>query len=59
MSGGGNQLRQPYMKNIMPNFNKNNFQNIKFVHKYGYYIGNYPNLRKNKILKICKIINDI
>lgn len=59
MSGGGNQLRQPYMKNIMPNFNKNNFQNIEFVHKYGYYIGNYPNLRKSKILKICKIINDI
>ena len=59
MSGGGNQLRQPYIKNILPSFKKNDYKNIEFVHKYGYYIGNYPTLEKDKILYICKLLNNI
>ena len=60
-SGGGNQLRQPYIKKFMKinnNFIKK-FPNTEIVHKYGYYIGNYPELKSNKILKICKILNSI
>jgi len=59
MSGGGNQLRQPYIKKIVSYFNKKDFQNIEHVHNYGYYIGNYPSLSKRKILKICELINKV
>lgn len=59
MSGGGNQLRQPYIKKILPNFKKKEFENIEFVHKYGYYIGNYPSLKKEKIIYICNLLNSI
>ena len=34
-------------------------KNANIVHNYGYYIGNYPSLKKDKILKICKILNSI
>ena len=59
MSGGGNQLRQPYMKKIVPDFKKNSYKNIEFVHKFGYYIGNYPGIKKEKIMHICKLLNCI
>ena len=56
-AGGGNQLRQPYLKKYIKNFNLKKFKNVDRVHFFGYYIGNYPNLNKNKILKIVKILN--
>ncbi len=58
-AGGGNQLRQPYLKKILKNINFKNFSNVEIVHFYGYYIGNYPDLNKNKIKEIVKIINKI
>lgn len=56
-AGGGNQLRQPYLKNYIKKIDLKNFKNVEHVHFYGYYIGNYPSLKKEKILKICKILN--
>ena len=56
--GGGNQLRQPYLKGIVK-FNKKKFKNVEYMHNYGYYIGNYPSLDFSKIKKICKILNKI
>jgi len=56
-AGGGNQLRQPYLKKYVKIKNLNSFKNVDRVHFFGYYIGNYPNLTKNKILKIVKILN--
>lgn len=58
-AGGGNQLRQPYLKNIIKNINFKNFKEVDHIHFFGYYIGNYPSLKKEKILKICKILNNI
>ena len=58
-AGGGNQLRQPYLKKILKIKNFNNFKNVKKVHFFGYYIGNYPDLKKEKILKICKYLNSL
>ncbi len=58
-AGGGNQLRQPYLKKIIGPVNFKNFKNVEQVHNYGYYIGNFPNLGIGKIKKICKIINSI
>ncbi len=58
-AGGGNQLRQPYLKKYIKGINLKNFKEVDHIHFFGYYIGNYPSLKKNKILKICKILNDI
>ena len=60
MSGGGNLSKQPFLS-----YFKNKFRvqkpliNINIVHDYGYYIGNYPTLKKDKIIKICNIINKV
>ena len=58
-AGGGNQLRQPYLKNILGNINFKNYKNVEHVHNFGYYIGNYPTLKKEKIIKICDFLNTI
>lgn len=58
-AGGGNQLRQPYLKQYVKNINLRNFKEVDHIHFFGYYIGNYPSLKKEKILKICKILNNI
>jgi CDP-6-deoxy-D-xylo-4-hexulose-3-dehydrase len=58
-AGGGNQLRQPYLKDYIKNINLIHFKEVDHVHFFGYYIGNYPSLKKEKILKICKILNNI
>ena len=57
MAGGGNQLLQPYIKKYINKFKKNEFKEINHIHQFGYYIGNYPDLKKTKIEKICKILN--
>jgi CDP-4-dehydro-6-deoxyglucose reductase, E1 len=58
-AGGGNQLRQPYLKKYIKNINLKDFKEVDHIHFFGYYIGNYPSLKKEKILKICKILNNI
>ena len=55
-AGGGNQIRQPYvgktfLKNISETNLSKNYPNVEHIHKYGMYIGNYPDLTK-KILTI-------
>jgi len=58
-AGGGNQLRQPYLKDIIKLKNFKEFKNVELVHFFGYYIGNYPELKREKILKITQILNNI
>ena len=58
-AGGGNQLRQPWLKKEIGKVNLNNFKNVEHVHKFGYYIGNYPTLEIYKIKKVLKILNNI
>jgi CDP-6-deoxy-D-xylo-4-hexulose-3-dehydrase len=58
LSGGGNQLRQPYFKKNY-NINYEDFQNIDYVHNFGWYIGNYPTLEKEKIDTLLNILNNI
>ena len=58
-AGGGNQLRQPYLKKSIGNIDFKNFKNVEHVHNFGYYIGNYPALKKEKIIKICNFLNAI
>jgi hypothetical protein len=58
-AGGGNQLRQPYLKEYIKGINLKQFKEVDHIHFFGYYIGNYPSLKKDKILRICKILNNI
>ena len=56
-AGGGNQLRQPYIKDFIKIKNFSKYKNVERVHFFGYYIGNYPSLSKPKIILILKILN--
>ena len=58
-AGGGNQLRQPYLKNFVKKINFKNFKNVEHIHNFGYYIGNYPSLKREKIIKICNYLNSL
>ena len=41
-AGGGNQVRQPYLRGIVPPDHHKAFPNTEHVHFYGFYIGNFP-----------------
>lgn len=58
-AGGGNQLRQPYLKRIVGEHEYKNYPNVEHVHFYGFYIGNYPDLEKSKIAELCAILNSL
>ena len=55
LSGGGNQMRQPFFKSVYNNFS--NFPVIEHIHNFSWYIGNYPGLEKEKILKLLDVLN--
>jgi CDP-6-deoxy-D-xylo-4-hexulose-3-dehydrase len=57
-SGGGNQLRQPYIKKHLGEIDLKDFPNVDHVHFYGFYIGNYPELEKDKIHELCQLLNE-
>ena len=56
-AGGGNQIRQPYLKGIVPKDHHLLFPETEHVHFYGFYIGNYPDLRDEEIDELCKVLN--
>jgi len=58
LSGGGNQLRQPYFKKNY-NIDYNDFKNIDHVHHFSWYVGNYPTLEREKIDTLINVLNSI
>ncbi|MDB5810228.1 MAG: DegT/DnrJ/EryC1/StrS aminotransferase family protein [Betaproteobacteria bacterium] len=56
-AGGGNQIRQPYLKGIVPDAHHREFPQTEHVHFYGFYIGNFPDLRDAEIDELCTILN--
>jgi CDP-6-deoxy-D-xylo-4-hexulose-3-dehydrase len=58
-SGGGNQLRQPYLRRLVGDQEFTNYPRVDHVHFYGFYIGNYPELEREKISDLCSILNDL
>jgi CDP-4-dehydro-6-deoxyglucose reductase, E1 len=58
-SGGGNQLRQPYLRKILGEREFEKYPNVDHVHFYGFYIGNYPDLEREKILQLCSLLNSV
>jgi CDP-6-deoxy-D-xylo-4-hexulose-3-dehydrase len=58
-SGGGNQLRQPYLRRLLGPDAWKQCPRADHVHFYGFYIGNYPTLESEKILRLCELLNSL
>jgi len=56
-AGGGNQIRQPYLKGIVPDGHHRAFPQTEHIHFYGFYIGNFPDLRDEEVDELCAILN--
>ena len=56
-AGGGNQIRQPYLKGIVPDGHYREFPETEHVHFYGFYIGNFPDLKDEEVDDLCVILN--
>ncbi len=59
LSGGGNQLRQPYLRRLLEPGEYRKYPRVDHVHFYGFYIGNYPSLPQDKILRLCELLNGL
>ena len=58
-AGGGNLARQPFVRERMPDFDPAILKNADFIHKYGLYMGNYPDIEQDKIISLCELLNEI
>jgi CDP-6-deoxy-D-xylo-4-hexulose-3-dehydrase len=58
-SGGGNQLRQPYLRKLFGDDKHRDYPCADHIHFYGFYLGNYPDLEEEKILRLCSILNGL
>jgi CDP-6-deoxy-D-xylo-4-hexulose-3-dehydrase len=58
-AGGGNQIRQPYLKGIVQDGYHKQFPEVEHIHFYGFYIGNFPDLRDDEVDEICAILNSV
>lgn len=58
-AGGGNQIRQPYLKGVVPDGYHKQFPEVEHIHFYGFYIGNFPDLRDDEVDEICAILNSV
>jgi CDP-6-deoxy-D-xylo-4-hexulose-3-dehydrase len=57
-AGGGNQARQPYLERY--NFKVvGNLDVSDYIHDFGLYIGNHPELSKEQIINLCERLNNV
>lgn len=59
LSGGGNQLRQPYLMSRNLGFDLSDFPVVDHVHFNAWYVGNYPGLSHSRIRELCEILNRV
>lgn len=57
LSGGGNQLKQPYFKKNW-NVDHTDYPIVNHIHDYSWYVGNYPSLPKEKIDFLLNVLNN-
>lgn len=57
-SGGGNQLRQPYLRKLFGDDFKH-YPRVDHVHAFGWYIGNYPDLETSRVIELCELLNHL
>jgi CDP-6-deoxy-D-xylo-4-hexulose-3-dehydrase len=58
-AGGGNQVRQPYLRGVVPEGHHLAFPETEHIHFYGFYLGNFPDLQAEDIDTICSILNAV
>ncbi len=58
-SGGGNQVRQPYLRRLLGPDEWRNYPQADHVHFFGFYIGNYPSLDRERVLALCDLLNGL
>lgn len=58
LSGGGNITRQPFVRQRLPHVQPSALKTAEIIHSQSLYTGNYPDLEKEKILKLCELLND-
>lgn len=58
-AGGGNQVRQPYLNGIVPKDHHRDFPEAEHVHFFGFYLGNFPDLRDEEVDALCGILNAV
>ncbi len=58
-SGGGNQLRQPYLRRLLGDDAWKQYPRADHVHFYGFYLGNYPSLEPERIVRLCEMLNEL
>ena len=56
--GGGNQARQPYVKNSTHRI-VGNLKNSDYIHENSLYVGNHPELKAEQIINLCKKLNNV
>jgi len=55
-AGGGNQARQPYLKKF--DFIAGELPNSNYIHEFGLYVGNHPELEREQIVELCSKLNE-
>jgi CDP-6-deoxy-D-xylo-4-hexulose-3-dehydrase len=55
-AGGGNQAKQPYLEKF--DYMAGDLPNCDYIHKFGLYVGNHPELRKEQIIELCSKLNE-
>lgn len=56
-AGGGNIARQQFIRRNYPHIDPSALKNAEYIHKFGIYLGNYPDLEQDKIKKLCGKLN--
>ena len=56
-AGGGNHLRQPYLRGIVSENAWLDYPETEHIHFHGFYVGNYPDLKVSEVRELCEIIN--
>lgn len=57
-AGGGNQARQPYLERYGYRV-EGSLEISDYIHDFGLYIGNHPELKKEDIIYLCNKLNSI
>jgi CDP-4-dehydro-6-deoxyglucose reductase, E1 len=59
LSGGGNQLRQPYQRQRLGEREWEKYPKVDHVHFFGFYLGNYPGLEVERIIDLCELLSNL
>jgi CDP-6-deoxy-D-xylo-4-hexulose-3-dehydrase len=57
LAGGGNQLRQPYLKTIEGIPAPDSLPNVDFIHHFSWYIGNYPDINSEIYIELKDLVD--